>query len=122
MHHESIESKKYTKKLQTLLLRSIHYDLEDPLFRRITVNHLRLNRTKTCATVYLDLLSIDNLRKRKLIIKKINNLNWLFRNSMRSQLDKYRIPHFRFVEDRVFAQGQKVEELIRQDLANGEGN
>lgn len=122
MHHENIEYKKYTKKLQTLLLKSIHYDLEDPLFRRITVNHLKLNRTKTCATVYLDLLSINNQRKKKLIIKKINGLNGLFRNSMKDHLDKYRIPHFKFVEDRVFAQGQKVEELIKQDIENGKGD
>lgn len=122
MHQESIESKKYTKKLQNLLLRSLHYDLEDPLFRRITVNHLKLNRTKTCATVYLDLLSINDRRKRNLIIKKINGLNWLFRNSMKGHLDKYRIPHFKFVEDRVFSQGQRVEELLKRDIYDGKGD
>ncbi|GCE63942.1 ribosome-binding factor A [Candidatus Mycoplasma haematohominis] len=122
MFYESIEAKRHVKKLHNLLLKSFHEDLEDPLFKRITINHLRLNRTKTIATVYLDLGSIKDTKRKNLVLKKINKLNNLFRNSLSSSLDKYRIPFFRFEEDKVFAKGQKVEQLINLDLSNGEGN
>lgn len=121
MFYESIEFKRYTKKLHNLLLRSFHDDLEDPIFRRITINYLRLNRTKTIATVYLDLGSIKDTKRKNLILKKINKLNKLFRNSLSNNLDKYRIPFFKFVEDKLFEKGQKVEQLIEMDLGMRDG-
>lgn len=118
---ESIESKKYTKRLHHLLLKIFQYDLEDPIFKRVTINHVKINRNKTFAYVYLDLMSIENSNTRKLIVSKLNRLNSLFKSFLVDHFGKYRIPTLRFVEDRIFEKGQRIEKLIKENI-NGQGN
>lgn len=112
---ESVESKRYTKLLHNLLLKIFHERLEDPIFDRLTVNHVRLNRNKTIATVYVDAVGCKNS---KLVVNKLNRLNGLFRNALSEHLDKYRIPFLRFVEDRLLDNAKRVEYLIESDLEN----
>lgn len=112
---ESIESKKFSKNLHKVLLRILSEKLEDPIFKRVTINFVKVSKDKTFATVYLDLV---NNTKPKLVLEKLNKLNGFFKALLTEALGKYRVPFLKFVSDEEFNRARKVESLINEATKN----
>ncbi|AEW45901.1 ribosome-binding factor A [Mycoplasma haemocanis str. Illinois] len=106
---ESIEFKKFSKNLHRLLLKALQEELEDPVFKRVAINFVKVNRNKTYATIYCDLVNHSNP---SLALSRLNRLSSFFKQFLSGHLGRYRVPNLKFVSDEEFYKANRIENLI----------
>lgn len=105
----SRQNKQYSKKIHIVLQNIFFRELNDPVFKRVGINYLKLNQKKTHATVYLD---VENIENNEQVFEKLKKLTIFLRKKVAEELQVFKTPNFSFVKDTVFQRALNLEKLI----------
>lgn len=90
---------------------TLKYELDDPIFKKVSFTYVKLSGDKSYLNVYVDTYNHQDINK---ILKELNNASGTFRTMMAKKTNFYKVPKIIFNEDTTITKSLHIEDLINK--------